>query len=261
MIADYHVHTLFSDDSEYPMEDCIRHGIELGIEEICFTEHVDYGVKTDLNCDLEAYYREFLRCQKLFQGEISLKFGVEAGVQTHTMARYEQDCRDYPFDFVILSCHQVDNKEFWNQCFQAGKTQEEIWRYYYGEILNVVQSYRYYSVLGHLDMLKRYDPFGEYSFSRTRETVEAILKTVIRDGKGIEVNTSSFRYGLTDLMPSTDILTMYRELGGQILTFGSDSHAREHLGAQIGAVQAQVKELGFRKFHRFTSMVPEAVLL
>ena len=51
VLADYHVHTQFSDDSETPMEDAVLHAIAVGLGEICFTEHIDYGVKTDLNCD------------------------------------------------------------------------------------------------------------------------------------------------------------------------------------------------------------------
>ena len=41
MLADYHMHTSFSDDSSYPMVDCIEQAISLGFDEICFTEHID----------------------------------------------------------------------------------------------------------------------------------------------------------------------------------------------------------------------------
>ena len=53
MLADYHVHTYYSDDSTCPMEDMVLQGLRCGLDEISFTEHVDYGIKTDLNCDYE----------------------------------------------------------------------------------------------------------------------------------------------------------------------------------------------------------------
>ena len=56
MLADYHTHTYYSDDSECPMEEMVRKAVAIGLDEIAFTEHVDYGVKTDLNCDYEAYF-------------------------------------------------------------------------------------------------------------------------------------------------------------------------------------------------------------
>lgn len=112
MLADYHVHTRFSDDSENPMEDAVQRAIALGLNEICFTEHIDYGVKTDLNCDCAAYQKELLRCREAYRGQIQIRFGMEFGMQTHTVPEFQRTFDRYPFDFIILSCHQVENKEF-----------------------------------------------------------------------------------------------------------------------------------------------------
>lgn len=57
MFADYHVHTEFSDDSVYPMEQVVRDAIARGIDEICFTDHVDYGIKQDWDCGKPILYR------------------------------------------------------------------------------------------------------------------------------------------------------------------------------------------------------------
>jgi histidinol-phosphatase (PHP family) len=261
MFADYHIHTSFSDDSTYPMEACIKKAISLGLEEICFTEHIDYGVKTDLNCNLSAYYKEFIRCKKAYQNHIVLRFGIEFGMQMHTIERFQEDFNAYSFDFVILSCHQVDDKEFWSYEFQEGKTQKEYQEKYYEEILKVVKCYQDYSILGHLDMIKRYDKQGNYPFDKVKPLIEEILKTAIEAGKGIEVNTSCFRYGLKDLTPSTDILKLYQKLGGKIITIGSDSHEASHLGFQVKEVQKKVKELGFMYVYTFERMKPIAHLL
>lgn len=256
MFADYHVHTAFSDDSEYQMEDCIKDAINMGMEEICFTEHIDYGVKTDLNCDLEKYQGEFLRCKEKYGKRITMRFGIEFGMQAGTVERFQQDFNDYAFDFVILSCHQVDNKEFWTQDFQKGKSQKEYNEKYYEEILKVMKMYHDYSVLGHLDMIKRYDKKGEYPFENVKPIITEILKTVIKDGKGIEVNTSCFRYGLKDLTPAEEILKLYRSLGGEIITIGSDSHKFLHLGCKILEVQKKLKSLGFDAVYTFERMRP-----
>lgn len=71
---------------------------------------------------------------------------------------------------------------------------------------------------------------------------------MIQDGKGIEINTSSHRYGLKDSTPSKDILKLYKELGGKIITIGSDSHKPEHLGAYIDEAKELLKEIGFDFF-------------
>ena len=175
MFADYHVHTEFSDDSVYPMEDVVRDAIDMGMEEICFTDHVDYGVKVDWDCGEEIVYRcgepmanvdypryaaKIGRLREQYGGQITLRMGMEFGVQMHTIPRFEALYGRYPFDFIILSVHQVEDKEFWNGDFQAGRSQQEYNERYYEEMLGLVSSFHDYSVLGHMDLIARYDEAG-----------------------------------------------------------------------------------------------------
>ena len=271
MFADYHVHTEFSDDSVYPMESVVQDAIQMGMDEICFTDHVDYGVKDDWNSGVEirwrgnepfanvdypAYMEEIRRMQEKYSSSIRIRTGLEFGMQTHTIPQYEALFARYPFDFIILSVHQIENKEFWTQDFQQGRSQKEYNERYYQELLALVRNYKNYSVLGHLDLIRRYDNAGIYPFECIKPLVTEILQTVIRDGKGIEVNTSSRRYGLTELMPSEEILRLYLELGGTILTIGSDSHKPEQLGAYIMDTRKRLKELGFQSFCTYERMKP-----
>ena len=278
MLTDYHVHTEYSDDSEYPMEEVVKDAITLGLSEICFTDHVDYGIKRDwddprgveyrrggpgepeqmpvVNVNYPGYAAEFGRLKERYRDQITLKMGMEFGMQTHTIPQYEKLFSSYPFDFIILSVHQVEDKEFWTQDFQRGRAQEEYNLRYYEEILELVRRYHNYSVLGHLDLISRYDKAGYFPFEKIRSIVTEILKTVIADGKGIEINTSSHRYGLSDLTPSRDILRLYRDLGGEVITIGSDSHKKAHLGAFVRGTMDEMKALGFKAFYTFDKMAP-----
>lgn len=258
MYADYHTHTSFSDDSAYPMENCVVDGIELGLEEICFTEHMDYGVKTVENCDCESYYEEVLRMRSLYGDRIAIKMGMEFGVQRHTISDYQKVYDAYPFDFILMSCHQVDDLEFWNNAYQAGKSQRAYDEAYYEEILHCAQSFDDFSVLAHLDMIKRYDKKGAYPFEKVKDIVAEIYRTVIQKGKGIEINTSSERYRLPDSTPSREFLELYKDMGGKIITIGSDSHAKAHLGHGIEDAKAFMKGLGFEAFYTYDQMEPVA---
>ena len=266
-----HVHTEFSDDSVYPMEDVIRDAVKMGMDEICITDHVDYGVKTDweegmeiqyrkgdplTNVDYPRYMEKIGRLREEYAGKITIRTGMEFGVQTHTIPQFEALFARYPFDFIILSIHQVEDKEFWTQDFQRGRSQKEYNERYYQEMFDVVKAYKNYSVLGHMDLIKRYDEAGIYPFGEVEPMIREILKVVIADGKGIELNTSFHRYGLAEPMPSMDIFRLYRELGGEIVTIGSDSHKPEHLGAYIGEGKEILKEAGFARFCTFENMKP-----
>lgn len=274
MICDYHVHSYYSDDSEYLMEDIIRDAIYRNIDEICFTDHVDYGIKTDpvgkgdselkgkvLNVNYPFYFKEIEKLRDKYEGRIVIKQGMEFGIQKHTIPQFEALFKKYPFDFIIVSCHQVEDKEFWSQDFQRGRTQKEYNQRYYQEILQVIKEYKNYSVLGHLDLINRYDQCGIYPFENVSDIITQILQQVITDGKGIEVNTSSFRYGINDLTPSREILKLYRRLGGSIVTIGSDSHKPEHLGVYIPQSMEVLKELGFEYYCTYKKMQPECHVL
>lgn len=256
MRSDYHMHTSFSFDCDFNMEKEIRVAMDKGLEEICFTEHVDHLEKRGNDVNFEEYNHEYQRCKEIYDHQINLKFGVEFGIQPHTVDLFEEDFKKYDFDFVILSCHQIDDKELWNKEYQQGKTQEEINEGYYQNIYQSMLRYKNYSVLGHLDAIKRDDPYGEYEDEKAMTILTKILKQAISDGKGIEVNTSNFRYGLFDLTPSKKILKLYYDLGGKILTFGSDTHKEEHVGYKIEEVKRMVKEIGFTHFCTFEKMKP-----
>lgn len=270
MLADYHIHCEYSDDSIYLMEDVVKDAIKKGINEICFTDHVDYGIKLDWDSGKEIMYRngepfanvDYPRYEKQIKElqnkykDIIIKMGLEFGMQVHTIPQFQKLYNQYPFDFIILSCHQVNDQEFWTQDFQNGKTQQEYNEAYYQEIYDVISQYKDYSVLGHLDLIVRYDEKGVYPFEKVKHLIEKILKQVIQDGKGIEVNTSYHRYGIKDMTPSRDILKLYRELGGTIITIGSDSHKEEHLGAYIQEAKKELIALGFEKYCTFEKMKP-----
>ena len=150
MLEDYHVHCDFSDDSEEPMENQIEKAVQLDLNEICFTDHVDYGIKRDQddplgietkqafymgenitcvlsNVNYPEYFRKLKQMKQLYQDRITIRKGLEFGVQTITVDQYERlfDRYEDELDFVLLSMHQVDNLEFWAQDFQRGKTRKD----------------------------------------------------------------------------------------------------------------------------------------
>lgn len=273
MFADYHIHTQYSDDSTQPIEEVVRRAIALGLDEICFTDHVDYGVKCDkedlltlsreqaacirpvLNIDYAAYFEHIDRLRQKHGDKITIRRGFEFGMQVHTLPRFQKLFDAYPPDFVLLACHQVDDKEFWTEKFQQGKTPDDYNRLYYEEILACMRHYKNYSVLAHLDMIQRHNE-PRHPFEKSRDIVEEILRLAIADGKGIEVNTSSFYYGLPDLTPERRILELYHALGGRIITVGSDCHSADRLGEHIPRIYGTLRGIGFTHICTFSAMRP-----
>lgn len=284
MLADYHVHSEFSDDSKTPMEMQIERAIELKLDEICFTDHVDYGIKDDWsvnkirrldfqgetnnidNCDIlcnvhyPEYFLKLYRMKKTYDGRIKVKNGLEFGIQHHTINSYLDILNKYgdQLDFVLLSIHQVNNKEFWTQEFQTGKTQDEYNNAYYDEMLKVVKDFNGYDILSHVDLISRYDKQGIYPFEKIKDKLTKIFKIVIANSKGIEINTSSWHYSLQDTTPSRNILMLYYDLGGRIITIGSDAHKPEFIGDHFNDAVRILKDIGFEQYYTFDHHVPIA---
>lgn len=288
MFVDYHVHSEFSDDSRETMDKQIEKAINLGLDEICFTDHVDYGIKKDwnegsikwrggdgmnyeasekdpvANVNYPEYFGKLLRMKETYKGRIKIKQGLEFGAQSITIPQFENLYKRYEdrLDFILLSVHQVDNKELWTQDFQKEKSQKEYNEGYYNEILKVIKEFKHYSVLAHLDLIVRYDKNGIYPFEEVRDLIAEILKQAIKDGKGIEVNTSSWHYRLPDTQPSRSILKLYKDLGGKVITVGSDAHMTEYLGDHIkDAYKILKEEMGFNEICTFDHMIPTFIKL
>lgn len=282
MYADYHLHCEYSDDSNEPMENQIQEAITLGLDEMCFTDHVDYGIKRDwddpegiiirhaiehgkevdlvlANVNYPKYFEALNMYQKKYASSISIKKGLEFGIQSITVDAYEKLYASYQddLDFVLFSMHQVNNLEFWTQDFQKEKIQKQYNDEYYKEIYQTMQMFHHYSCLAHLDLLARYDENGIYPFENEKDIIAEILKYAIRDGKGIEINTSSWKYGLKDTQPSRAILKLYKDLGGKIITVGSDAHETKYLASHIKDAYAILKnEIGINEICTFDHMQP-----
>lgn len=262
MYYDYHMHSNFSNDSKTAMEDMIKKSIDLGLKEICFTDHVDYDVDTDYGPPiiLDEYFDKIEFFKNKYEDKISIKKGIEFGLQKQIVNQCSEVANKYPFDFIICSIHSIEKKDLYFGGFFKGKDQYTAYETYYNELYNVIKNYKDYSVLGHLDLIKRYGDYDKLLDDKLfSDIIETILKQVIYDGKGIEINTSCYRYNLPDLTPSRYILNMYKDLGGEIITTGSDSHMPSQIAFQFDYIYSYLKEIGFKYICKFDKMNPEFI--
>ncbi|MRG87254.1 histidinol-phosphatase HisJ family protein [Salinibacillus xinjiangensis] len=254
---DYHVHTDFSADCDIPMEEMIENAKKRGIQEICFTEHIDYDYPDptiSFLLDLDNYDQTIKRFQEKYKNKITIKKGVELGVQPHVLEDYNQIVNQEFFDFIICSMHTTDKIDLHSGRFFEEKSLNEAYEQYYGELLSCIKSFNQYSILGHLDLVKRYK--YEPDVYHFLDYIEEIFKVVIHEGKGIEVNNSGFKYGLGSAMPSEDILQLYKDMNGEIITIGSDSHSPSTLGTHYEETIELLKKTGFKYVATFEQQKP-----
>lgn len=261
MYYDYHVHSNFSTDSKSSMEDMIKNAIDLGFKELCFTDHVDYDVLGEpFEPNYKKYFDNITFLKDKYTNKISIKSGIEFGLQKQIIDKCSYDAKYNPFDFIICSLHSINKLDLYYNSFFKNITQKEAYEAYYNELYTIVRNYKDYSVLGHLDLIKRYGDYDNIlDDTLFSGVIEQILKQVIQDGKGIEINTSSFRYNLPDLTPSRYILNVYKDLGGEIITTGSDAHMTSQLGYKFNYIYSILKDIGFNYITTFNNMNPQFI--
>lgn len=257
---DSHVHSNFSPDSAAPMEDTVKKSIERGLRAVCFTDHFDLdydGNNNDLVFNIDKYFQTIHELRDLYQEEIEIRAGIELGLQPHLTGRYYQLFKNTPFDFILASIHSVDREDFFSGNFFDNRSQQQAYEDYFSELKQCLTSYDHFQAFGHLDVVKRYGNYnGLLPYPAYREILREVLRLLIDKGKGLEINTSGIRYGLQSFHPSTDILKDYRELGGEIITLGSDAHVPEGTGAYFSEAQQLLKSLGYNYYCSFKEQQP-----
>ncbi len=263
--ADYHLHSSFSGDSNTPMEEMILQGIQKGLTRMCFTEHNDFDYPVtleepegffDLNAD--SYLYDFLKLKEKYAERIQLFFGVEIGLQPHLTRKNAAFIKEHDYDFVIASSHICNGKDPYYPSFFEGRTQEEAFLEYFESILANIKGFSNFDVYGHLDYVVRYAPDQDsrYSYLSYKEIIDKILCKLIEDGKGIELNTGGLARGMKEVHPCRDILKRYHELGGEIITIGSDAHKPESIASSFDYAACVLSECGFRYYCTFERRSP-----
>ena len=101
----------------------------------------------------------------------------------------------------------------------------------------------------------------EYSYGRYKDILDEILRKLISKGKGIELNTGGYHYGLGEPNPCTAVIKRYRELGGEIITIGADAHTPDKVAYAFDKAATVLENCGFRYYTVFKDHKPEFISL
>ncbi len=235
------------------------------MESLCITDHNDLDHPAlpgdiDFNLDMKNYIPAMTSLREKYASSIDLRIGIEQGVMPETISKLSDFSKSYPeLDFIICSTHFVDGYDPYYPAYFEQYEEKKGYLRYFETILETVTKFRDYNVYGHLDYILRYGPTKVENFRAKDylEIFEAIFRSIIESGKGIEINTGSLYRGMDFAHPHEEILKLYHDMGGEILTFGSDSHDLLHIGWEFSAAAGRAATLGFRYYTEFKQRKPE----
>lgn len=235
MFSDYHVHSEFSFDSDEKIDNIINRGITLGMKQIAITDHQDFNWPIDdesPTIDIDNYFSSIELAKEKYSNQIQILKGIELGLMKGTKTQCRNLIDFYGFDFVIGSCHIVDNMDPYYSDFWKDRQDRDAFELYFNTLLDGLKMFDNITTLGHMDYVVRYSPNKDanYSVSDYRDIIEEILKYIISKDICLEINTANLAKGFSFPNPHTDIIKMYKELGGEYVTIGSDAHKSTDIG-------------------------------
>lgn len=243
---DFHLHSTVSHDSNERAENMVRRAEELGLREICFTDHYDCFVEPRENATSFKFEDWFRAYGSLRSDKLLIRRGVEFGLtywNTEELTILNETLRP---DFIIGSVHFAYGKispygaEYWKT-----RTVDEAFSQYLDSLLKCVRAHSGYDVLGHLNYPCKspYNPTKEpLRYADYKDVIDEILREVAYRGKGLEVNTSA-KDTVGEFLPERDVLMRFRELGGEIVTVGSDAHTAAKLGQHLPAALDMIRDV------------------
>jgi histidinol-phosphatase (PHP family) len=249
-IVDCHTHSHFSFDSKMSMQDGIAQAQAVGLGGITFTDHIEFAYSEDDGgvdklFDNKKRLQELQTLQKQYP-DFQVLSGLEIGFQPNIMEEVEHFIAQYPVDCIINSVHRIDGIRLSPSTFYE-QSKEQAYTRYLLKIEESITEFNNFDIVGHIGYICRYATYADKAlrYAEFSELLDRILKHIIAKGKALEINTAGLSLNLGFTHPEYGILKRYKELGGTLITLGSDAHRAARVGDHFNMVIPELIKLGF----------------
>lgn len=270
-ICDSHVHSNCSFDAQDSVDAICAQAEKLGLYAVTFTDHCEVPMYKnpdrsefgDFKTLLPQAVRQVRDAQKQYKGRLRIYCGIELGEPLQDLAAAQQALALTDYDFVLCSLHNIQGERDFYWLSYDRNTVHDILTRYFNELLCSVQ-WNGFDSLAHLTYPLRYIKkngkinvdLNDYSAQ-----IDAILRTLIKNGKALEVNTSGLRQEIGQTLPGENVLRRFKELGGRYVTVGSDAHRCKDLAKGIKEGYALLKKCGFTHYTVYEKHTPVEIAL
>ena len=262
VLFDNHNHSQFSfDGKRTSVEKSARQAIASGLGGLAFTDHCDFFVPEMKAAqenlvsevfDVAPQQTEIDRVQTVLAGEgraLKILKGIEVGMHEDCHEQIRKTLKDNRFDQIIASVHYLDGIDPFYGGYYEGKTWREAYGHYLETIWKEMRWLEDFDIMGHFDYVVRYAPYPEtcLRYRDFCDLLDEMLRYLIHNGKALEINTKSYQdYHGREVTLDRNVLIRYREMGGEIVSLGSDSHDAYRVGYGFPDTAEMLKSLGFR---------------
>lgn len=238
---DYQVHSFRSHDGKASIADHCARAVELGLDELGFSEHKDFDPADPVvnHFDYDAYMREIEAARQEWGDRLTIRAGVEIDYQRWFEDRIAAYLDTHDFDFVLGSVHYVDRVMIMTPEYHRNRTRQQAYADYFQAVRDSVDC-GLFDIMSHLEYANRRGlaAWGPYDPAAFHEDLEALFARMIARNMPLEINTAGLHQGLGVTYPTAQTVALYARQGGTQLSIGSDAHHPNQLAhAYTAAVQ------------------------
>lgn len=256
------MHSDNSPDGSNSVIELCESAVLKGLSYMAVTDHceVDSFYKDRFNIGYRQSYIQAKKAVSIFDGQLFVRAGVELGQATSELSIAES-VTALNYDFVLGSMHALPGKADFAFLSYGEADVKQLFADYLKELARLVE-WGGFSSLAHLTYPLRYINGENGHHLKTEEfgeEIESLLRELIKREIALEINTSGLRQKLGTTMPDLFCLKLYKSLGGELLTLGSDSHRSTDVGAGIKEGVEIAMEAGFDGYCIYKERKPEFI--
>lgn len=256
---DCHVHGYRSFDSKAKYADLLAFAVNSGLDGIILTEHLDLKSASEIKFDFNSYENEIRNINQEMSGEILI--GLELGLTDYSISELNDFIAKNNFDCVIGSIHIVNNEDPYYPAYYENKDKHKAYTIVFEKYIELLPKYPGINILGHFDYISRYgEKYKDKNiyYSEFSDYFDSIFKYIIDNQIALEINTSTYRKrgSHPENILDINILKRYRQLGGELVTLGSDAHSPDDIGYNFKYFLQVLHNCGFKYIAHFKKRTP-----
>lgn len=268
-IYDSHLHTEHSHDGKFSIDELAKAAIKKGLKGITITDHFDSDIY-ETEEDFKHIYKSLDDIKNAIgKYELEIYKGVELGDWMFNPGNGNHCIETCDFDFILASIHSkaqgrriIEGFEGYKSFLDTTYEEDKLFIKEYYKSLKYTAENADYDAIAHFSYPLRYLNGmcnKNMNLNDSKKDIEDILEILISKEKALEINTSGFKSSFNDTMPYKEIIQKYYDMGGRMITMGSDSHTTEHIAIGFDKTFEMLKEIGFKEYYFYKERKPVPV--
>ncbi len=260
-ISDSHTHSECSFDGNDNVIMMCEQATAIGLYALTVTDHCECNEYFEKNVrdDITRSIFQTSKARAMYHDRLHVYTGIELGQPTQDIEAANDALSLWEYDFVLGSLHNLKNEQDFYFLEYSAENAYSLLDRYCDELLELARQ-NLFDSLAHLDYPLRYITANtglNIDLRHFYEKTDEILKTLAKNDKALEINTSGLRQVIGRTLPDMNIIKRFRELGGKYITLGSDAHRWGDISSGIEEGLDMLHECGYTHFTVFEKREPK----